>query len=77
MLKLFSIIIVFFTCGCISRDFHDFLTHKEIMEKKYGPCKWNYVGYDNTIKNPALEFSLLVIPNFVIWNQQCTKLFVK
>tara|TARA_B100001027_G_C16045481_1_gene231832 strand:- start:140 stop:373 length:234 start_codon:yes stop_codon:yes gene_type:complete len=62
-----------FVVGC-STNFQEFLTQKEITERKYGPCNWEYVGADTDIDHPALVLKLPIINDFVLWNQKCSNL---
>lgn len=72
MLKnlLFATLLLFIV-GC-STNFQEFLTQKEITERKYGPCKWEYVGADTVINHPALVLKFPIINDFVLWNQKCS-----
>lgn len=70
-----KIILIFFfilNVSCTPYEYHNFLTQKEIAERSFGPCDWNFVGFDSDLDNPALAVKPIVTSDFVLWNQICS-----
>ncbi len=74
MKKLLYIFLFLLNFSCTSYEYQNFLTQKDIAERKFGPCNWDYVGFDSDLDNPAIAVRPLVTSDFVLWNQVCKKI---
>tara|TARA_B100000989_G_C19286180_1_gene362359 strand:+ start:278 stop:505 length:228 start_codon:yes stop_codon:yes gene_type:complete len=71
--NLFFISFFALNLSCTPHEYHDFITQKEIAERSFGPCVWNFVGFDSDLDNPALAVKPIIISDFVLWNQVCSR----
>lgn len=70
MKKYYVIFFIFIIHSC-TNQFSDFISHKNKMRDLYGPCKWDYVGIDTEINNPAIILIPPVGKEYVLFNQKC------
>lgn len=74
MKKIVFIFLFLLNLGCTPYEYQNFLTQKEISERKFGPCDWDFVGFDDDLDHPAIALKPLITSDFVLWNQVCNKI---